>query len=118
MSTARSSCLSDFARYASLNVLGMIALSCYILADTLFVSLGMGADGLAALNLAIPVYSFIHGCGLMVGMGGGTRYSIRKNQGDGDSANRAFTGAVYLVIGFAVIFLALGILCPWTVPAK
>ena len=112
MSTARSSCLSDFARYASLNVLGMIALSCYILADTFFVSLGMGADGLAALNLAIPVYSFIHGCGLMVGMGGGTRYSIRKNQGDGDSANRAFTGAVYLVIGFAVIFLALGILCP------
>ena len=112
MSTARSSCLSDFARYASLNVLGMIALSCYILADTFFVSLGMGADGLAALNLAIPVYSFIHGCGLMVGMGGGTRYSIRKNQGDGDSANRAFTGAVYLVIGFAVIFLALGILYP------
>ena len=80
---ARTSCLGDFARYTSLNVLGMIALSCYILADTFFVSLGMGADGLAALNLAIPVYSFIHGSGLMIGMGGGTRYSIRKNQGDG-----------------------------------
>ena len=73
------SCFREFARYASLNVLGMIGLSCYILADTYFISLGMGADGLAALNLAIPVYSFIHGSGLMVGMGGGTKYSIRQN---------------------------------------
>ena len=47
--------LREFARYTSLNVLGMLALSCYILADTFFVSLGLGADGLAALNLAIPI---------------------------------------------------------------
>ena len=62
--------LKDFIRYASLNVLGMVALSCYILADTFFVSQGLGANGLAALNLAIPVYNFIHGSGLMLGMGG------------------------------------------------
>ncbi len=50
-------------KYASLNVLGMIGLSCYILA-TPFLSLSYpGADGLTALNLAIPVYSFIHGSG-------------------------------------------------------
>ena len=54
--------------YTALNVLGMIGLSCYILADTFFVSKGLGADGLAALNLAIPVYSFIHGTGLMLGI--------------------------------------------------
>lgn len=111
MSPTRPSCLSDFARYASLNVLGMIALSCYILADTFFVSLGMGADGLAALNLAIPVYSFIHGSGLMIGMGGGTRYSIRKGQGDDASANRAFTSGIYLVIGFAAVFVLAGLFC-------
>lgn len=66
----------EFAKYTSLNVLGMVGLSCYILADTFFISKGLGANGLAALNLAIPVYSFIHGCGLMLGMGGGTKYSI------------------------------------------
>ena len=32
------SCFGLFVKYASLNVLGMIALSCYILADTFFVS--------------------------------------------------------------------------------
>ena len=60
----------EFVRYASLNVLGMLGISCYILADTFFISQGLGSNGLTALNLAIPVYSFVHGCGLMLGMGG------------------------------------------------
>lgn len=59
----------EFARYSSLSVLGMIAISCYILADTFFVSRSLGTNGLAALNLAIPAYNFIHGTGLMLGMG-------------------------------------------------
>ena len=108
------SCLREFARYASLNVLGMIGLSCYILADTYFISLGMGADGLAALNLAIPVYSFIHGSGLMVGMGGGTKYSIRQNQGEPEEADRAFSASVLLAAGFAVVFFTAGLLLPGT----
>ena len=59
----------DFFKYPSLNVLGMLGLSCYILADTFFVSQGLGADGLTALNLAIPIYSIVNGSGLMLGMG-------------------------------------------------
>ena len=38
----KTSCLGEFMRYTSLNVLGMIGLSCYILADTFFVSAKMG----------------------------------------------------------------------------
>lgn len=44
----------EFAEYISLSVAGMLAISCYILADTFFVSAGLGAKGLAALNLEIP----------------------------------------------------------------
>lgn len=84
----KNSCFREFAKYTSLNVMGMIALSCYILADTYFVSKGLGANGLTALNLAIPIYSFIHGSGLMIGMGGATWYAIRKSQQDDASANR------------------------------
>ena len=65
--------LNEFLKYTSLNILGMLGLSCYILADTFFVSKGLGTDGLTALNLAIPIYSFIHGSGLMIGMGAGTK---------------------------------------------
>ena len=68
--------LREFIQYVTLNVCGMIGLSCYILADTYFIAQGLGANGLAALNLAIPVFSFIHGSGLMLGMGASTKYSI------------------------------------------
>mgnify|MGYP005799533477 FL=1 len=106
---ASSGCFRDFVKYSSLNVLGMIGLSCYILADTFFVSKGLGTNGLAALNLAIPIYSFIHGSGLMIGMGGGTAYSIYSSRREHTSANRAFTNAVYLAAALAVVFVLTGV---------
>lgn len=104
--------LREFAKYTSLNVLGMIALSCYILADTFFVSKGLGTNGLAALNLAIPIYSFINGSGLMIGMGGGTRYSIQKSQQEHKGASQTFTHAVILAVLFAVFFVLTGLFLP------
>ncbi len=105
----KSNCFRLFAKYSSLNILGMLGLSCYILADTFFVAKGLGANGLTALNLAIPVYSFIHGSGLMIGMGGATHYSIEKIQNEDDAANRTFTNAVYLTAAFAVFFVLIGV---------
>lgn len=90
-----TSCLKEFLKYTTLNVMGMLGISCYILADTFFISKGLGANGLAALNLAIPVYSFIHGCGLMLGMGGATKYSIYYSQKKMNNANIAFTNTIY-----------------------
>ncbi len=103
-------CFHEFVTYSALNVLGMMGLSCYILADTFFVALGLGADGLAALNLAIPIYSFIHGAGLMFGMGGAIQYSILKSRGDAKGANRVYTRTLLLALGLAGLFFVLGIL--------
>lgn len=99
----------EYAKYTCLNVLGMIGLSCYILADTYFVAKGLGSKGLAALNLAIPVYSFIHGSGLMLGMGGATRYSMAKGQGQRNLMDEAFTCTLLLLGCFAGIFFLTGI---------
>ena len=104
-----SSCFREFLKYSSLNVLGMIALSCYILADTFFVSKALGANGLTALNLAIPVYNFINGSGLMIGMGGGTKYAISKSQGKMKQASQAFTNAAALTALTAACFFLLGL---------
>ena len=57
-------------------IVSMLVTAFYNMADTFFVARALGPDGLAALNLAIPVYSLIHGCGLMLGMGGSTRCAI------------------------------------------
>ena len=105
-----NSCFKDFMKYSLLNVLGMLGLSCYILADTFFVSKALGSNGLTSLNLAIPIYSFINGSGLMIGMGASTKYSIFKSQGNKEKANETFTNATIFTIFIAGIFLLIGIL--------
>ena len=55
-------------KYISFNMLGTAGLSCYILADTYFVAKGLGSNGLAALNIALPIYNLIYGVGMMIGM--------------------------------------------------
>lgn len=50
-------------RYVSQNILGMLGLSAYVLADTFFISLAQGADGITALNLVLPLYSLIFAIG-------------------------------------------------------
>lgn len=96
-------------KYSTLSVFGMIAISCYILADTFFVARGLGTNGLAALNLAIPAYNFIHGTGLMLGMGGATKFSIYKSQNDHKSADAIYTNTLYLGVIFSVLFMAVGL---------
>lgn len=88
----------------------MIGLSAYILADTFFISKGLGVNGLTALNLAIPIYSFIHGSGLMLGIGGATKFSIYKGQSAISKADGVFSNTVYLAIVLSTIFVLTGIL--------
>ncbi|MCI8348797.1 MAG: MATE family efflux transporter [Firmicutes bacterium] len=101
--------LINFIKYASMNVLGMISLSCYILADTFFISKGLGTYGLAALNLAIPIYSFVHGSGLMVGMGGATKFAIAKGKEDLEEGRKVFTNSFVMAVVIAFAFFILGV---------
>lgn len=101
--------LKEFFQYVTLNICGMIGLSCYILADTFFISNGLGANGLTALNLAIPIYSFVHGSGLMFGMGGATKYSIYRGQKEYKNADKSFSNTIYIMFALAVIFMLTGI---------
>lgn len=106
---------SQFLRYVSLNVLSMAGLSCYILADTYFISAGAGSDGIAALNLALPAYSLLNGLGLMVGMGGATRYSILRGEGRETEANQVFTQAAGLAALLGLVFTTAGIAFSWQI---
>lgn len=91
-----------FTKYVTLNIIGMMGLSCYILADTFFIANGIGESGLAALNLAIPIYSFINGVGLMIGMGGATRFTISK-------IKNVFTQCIFYGLVVGILFLVIGI---------
>lgn len=102
--------LRTFARYAAPGILGQVGISCYILADTFFVSRGTGAIGLAALNIALPLYNLMNGIGLMIGVGSATHYTICRAQGQQRDADRTFTHAVGLGLAAGVFFLLLGLI--------
>lgn len=101
--------LKNFFKYVSLNVIGMIGLSCYILADTFFVSNALGSNGLAALNFSISIYCIINGAGLMIGIGGATKYSILKSQNEDERANSIFSNTVIIGMIVGIIMLIVGI---------
>ena len=100
-----------FARYVSQNIVGMLGISCYIIVDTFFISVAAGADGIAALYLALPIFNLIFAIGSMLGIGGATRFRILRAQKD-DRADRYFTNAVLWAVIFGMIFTVIGICCP------
>lgn len=93
----------DFVKYVSFNIIGLVGISLYILADTFFVSKGLGADGLAALNLVLPVFNFLNGFGLMFGIGGSTVFSINYDYADRAENDRIFMNAVFGIGRIAII---------------
>ncbi|EGC84383.1 MATE family efflux transporter [Anaerococcus hydrogenalis] len=99
----------DFSKYVFLNIFGQIAFSCYTLMDTYFVSVKLGADGLAALNIAFPIFCLLNGLGLMYGIGGGIKYAICKSRNSEKRANRIFTSALLLALVTGIIFFIIGL---------
>ncbi|WP_019892709.1 MATE family efflux transporter [Allobaculum stercoricanis] len=107
----RAAIRTEFLRYILLSVLGTLGVSCYILVDTYFVAEGLGSNGLAALNIAIPAYNLIHGTGLMIGMGAATKFSICKSQGNQGLVNRIYTNTLYLALAFSIIYMLPAFFC-------
>ena len=93
-----------------MNILGMIGISCYILADTYFVAQGLGSLGLAALNIAIPAYNLMNGIGLMLGVGAATQYTIARAQNDRRQTDSVFTHAAALGLLLGLLFLLGGLI--------
>jgi len=97
-----------FLKYVLFNILSMIGISCYVLADTLFISNGVGLDGLTALNLTLPVYNLIFGLGALIGVGGATRFSILRAQGKEYDASAYFTYSFWMTMIVSIPFIIIG----------
>ncbi len=100
-----------FTKYISQNMLGMMGMSAYIIADTLFISIAAGSNGIAALNLVLPIYSLIYAIGSMIGLGAATRFNIASARND-EEKNYYFSNAIIFVILIGIVFLLLGLFVP------
>lgn len=101
-------------KYLFPNILAMIGISCYVLADTFFVSTAAGTDGITALNLTLPVFGLMFAIGSMIGLGSSTRYSILKALGKKEAFDY-FSDSVIWAFIFSLIFFAIGIISPESV---
>ena len=81
--------------------------SFYCMADVFFVGAAVGSDGLAALNVALPVFTLFSAFSLMVGVGTATTASILTGQGETHQTDRVFTQSMALL---AVVGLTMTIL--------
>lgn len=90
-------------KYMLPSVAGMLGLSICILFDTMFIGRRMGELGLAALNIAVPLYSFYYAIALTFGVGGATALAIAIGQKKYHKANGIFTSS--LISGILVIVI-------------
>ena len=100
----------EFMRYVPRSIFSMLALSCYIMADTYFVANGVSADGLAALNIALPLFSFTGGIGALLGVGGATLFNIYSSSGRNDGAHSVYTTTLCAAAAIGAAFSVTGIL--------
>lgn len=98
-------------KYLIPNILAMIGISCYILADTFFVSRAAGTNGITALNLALPVYGIMFAVGSMIGIGSATRYSLCRLMSRKDT-EQFFFNSIFWTLVISLVFVSFGIFCP------
>jgi putative MATE family efflux protein len=97
-----------FMKFLIPSIFGSVMVSMYILFDTIFVGRGVGSEGLAALNISIPMYNVLFASGLLMGVGGATALSISIGQKKYDKLNEIFTYSIGISFLIGALITILG----------
>lgn len=86
-----------FRQYFIPTLFGMLCLSAVTTIDGIFVGHGVGSDGIAAVNICVPVFMVFMGIGMMVGAGCSVVASIQLSRGKQKVARLNVTQALVFV---------------------
>lgn len=95
-----------FLSYLFPALIGMLLMSVNILVDGIFVSNGIGPTALAAVNIAVPVFSILLSISLWIGVGGATLYSIELGKNNIEKAQRIFTLSFLTMVVIVVAIIS------------
>lgn len=99
-------------------VLGMLSLSAVTTIDGIFIGHGVGSDGIAAVNICVPLLMVLTGVGLMVGMGSSVLASVHLSRGKAMAARASVTQAMLTVTVIGVAMIAAIMIAPrWVATA-
>lgn len=93
-----------FRKYLIPSISGTLVTSIYILVDTMMIGQGIGADGIAALNLILPLFSFFYGTGMLFGVGGAVLMAVAAGRGRGEEGREYFTVSLMGILFFSVLY--------------
>lgn len=92
-----------FRKYFIPTLLGMLSISAVTAIDGILVGHGVGSDGIAAVNICIPVLMVFTGIGLMSGVGASVIASIKLSKGKQKSARLNITQSLIFVTVIGII---------------
>lgn len=93
-------------------LIAMIANSALTIIDGVFVGHGVGATGIAAVNIVAPIFMIVTGIGLMLGIGSSVVASIRLSENNAKAARIIMTQAFIAGLVFVGIICLVGLLFP------
>lgn len=95
-----------FRRYFVPTLFGMLSISAMTAIDGIFIGHGVGSDGIAAVNIGIPLLMVFTGLGLMSGVGCSVVASVHLSAGKVKAARLNVTQALIFVTAFTVPVIA------------
>lgn len=104
------SVVATFVRYAIPSVLGMLAVTSAGMIDGIFIGNFVGADALAAVNLAQPVWAAFAAIVFMLAVGGSVMCGRFLGQKDAVSASAIFTRTLIAAVGSGIVIVSIGLL--------
>ncbi|MEG2087156.1 MAG: MATE family efflux transporter [Angelakisella sp.] len=106
------STLRRFLHYLVPSVTGMLVSSLYVVVDGIFVGRGIGAYGIAAINLVWPFIAVFIAVTLMAAIGGAALVSHALGAGQRDRAQQWFGQSLWLLLGLGAVFTLAAVVFP------
>lgn len=98
----------QLSQYVFRSILSTVGASIYVLADSFFVSKSIGVLGVAVMNLTMPLFNIMDGLGLLLGMGGGTLFTIFRIKNK-QKAKQTYTLTLIIGLMSGLLFTILGL---------
>ena len=92
---------NQFFRYVLPSMLAMLLSGFYAIIDGFFIGHTIGDTGLAAINIAWPVASFLPAAGTGIGAGGSVVMTTRLGEGKKEKSRQALGNTLFVLAAFS-----------------